>query len=136
MKLINQKIPGSKYFSFAEAACFDAVRTIAYIGNIILMAKMMDEFREWWGKPIIPSSWFRTVVWNKLKGGATQSQHLEGKAIDFEVDNLTPELIKAVRERWEMICYKYEVTGAMFVYEWGIHLDCRIDTHFKFWDYR
>lgn len=136
MKLINERIPGSKYFWWSEAACFDKARTVAKVENIIRQAQMMDEFREWWGRAIVPNSWYRTPEHNAAEGGASASQHMEGKATDFPVENLTPELIEAIKRRWEMICYKYKVTGAMFVYDWGVHLDSRTDTKFKFYDYR
>jgi len=47
------------------------------------------------------NSWYRCAAWNKQVGGATNSQHLWGKAIDFTLKDLSPATVqKMLKARW------------------------------------
>lgn len=53
-----------------------------------LFRNTMDPIRHFLGRPIRPSSAYRSPAVNKLAGGARNSQHLRGEACDFEVPGL------------------------------------------------
>ncbi len=48
-----------------------------------LVANVLDPLREAWGEPIIVTSGYRSVRLNRAVGGASKSQHTEGKAADI-----------------------------------------------------
>ena len=77
---------------------------------------------------------YRCPAHNAASGGAKNSQHMYGRALDFHINELTPwtiytRLLDGVR-RGQLP----ELRG-LFVYDWGIHIDCREDT-FRHADYR
>lgn len=85
-------------------------------------------------RPMIEHSGYRCEKHNKESGGAAKSQHMLGRALDFHVYGRTPwglfiQLLNAQR-RGELP----ELRG-LFVYDWGVHIDCREDT-FRHADYR
>ena len=54
-----------------------------------LVAQMVFEpLREWYGKPIKISSFYRSPALNKIIGGSANSQHCLGEAIDFICDDM------------------------------------------------
>lgn len=76
----------SKYFSVGEVTHRDRRRiptnnTIKQ--NIFTLAQELDKVREAWGGPIIVTSWYRPPAINRAVGGASNSQHLYGKAADI-----------------------------------------------------
>jgi len=91
---LHEKIPGSKYFTWAEALYLPQVKAYAVPDlsqqmNIIKLAVAMDRVREHFGKPIQVTSWLRPDAYNKLIGGAPFSFHKSGAAIDFVVVGMT-----------------------------------------------
>lgn len=62
-----------------------------YVGNIVKMAHDMEVIREMFGnKGITVTSWYRDPVSNRRVGGARNSQHMQGHAVDFFVDGVRP----------------------------------------------
>lgn len=53
--------------------------------NIIETARRMTLIRQFFGRPIRVTSWYRPSLYNKAIGGAERSQHLLGRACDFLV---------------------------------------------------
>ena len=51
--------------------------------NIITLAQELDKVREQWGSAILVNSWYRPPAVNKAVGGASNSQHIYGKAADI-----------------------------------------------------
>lgn len=68
--------------------------------------------------PIVINSGFRTVEYNKkLKGSATNSMHLYGKAVDFKVEGLTVKQLAAIASY-------FKAGGIGMYYESGfLHMD-------------
>lgn len=54
--------------------------------NIINLAKQLQKVREEFGKPVRVTSWYRPEPFNSRVGGAKQSQHLSGKAVDIVIE--------------------------------------------------
>lgn len=48
-----------------------------------LVDNVLDPLREWYGKPIIVNSGFRSTKLNKAVGGTATSQHMKGEAADI-----------------------------------------------------
>ncbi len=97
---INSLIQGSKWFTWHEALWLEsiqsyAVPTQAQVNNILATAKVLDQIRAHFGKPVNVSSWLRPPVYNKeIVKGATNSFHIQGLAVDFQVQGLDPELVR------------------------------------------
>lgn len=99
--IITEKIPGSKYFRWHEALWLGSIESYAkptpeQEANIIKLALIMDEIREYYNKPIIVNSWLRPRLYNhKIVGGATFSHHMSGNAIDFTVMGMNSDFVRA-----------------------------------------
>ena len=87
----------SNYFTIAEATKTDTglnnTPNDTQARNIVLTASRMDLIRTILGKPVIVNSWFRSEIVNKKVGGAHNSQHKLGQAVDIKVKGMTPREI-------------------------------------------
>lgn len=82
----------SKHISYTESV-FSAKAKSAQIPNVpnetqleamqLVAEKLFEPLREWYGKPITINSFFRNPTVNKLVGGAKNSNHMRGEAIDI-----------------------------------------------------
>lgn len=54
-----------------------------------LIVYCLQPIRDMLGKPMIITSGYRNAAVNKLTGGADNSQHLKGQAVDFVVSGMT-----------------------------------------------
>jgi zinc D-Ala-D-Ala carboxypeptidase len=71
-------------------------------------------------RPVHVNSWCRCPQHNAKEGGAPDSQHLRGLAVDWWCDDMTPEeMYKVARE---ISIFRY---GGIGVYGWGVHTDGR-----------
>jgi hypothetical protein len=59
--------------------------TKAMLDNGFRLALYLEKFRDYFGKPIVITSWLRVPSHNKRIGGASKSMHLTGLAVDFNV---------------------------------------------------
>jgi uncharacterized protein YcbK (DUF882 family) len=80
----------SKNFTWREV--FVGIQKEDWVGvtkkmldNAVHMAQYMDKVRDYFGKPIIVTSWLRVPSHNLRIGGASKSMHLTGLAVDFNV---------------------------------------------------
>lgn len=122
--LLSRKV--SKYFTLREVLQYDSGRRIAPLTQITLgvlanlqrLCSAMDSVREFYGRPIIVNSCFRTPEWNKqLDGSATNSQHLLGKAMDVKVQGITPQKVQQdFNSKWQ---------GGLGSYKDFTHFDIR-----------
>jgi uncharacterized protein YcbK (DUF882 family) len=81
----------STHFSRKEFACscqcgFSAVD--------IELLRLLEEAREYFGKPIHINSACRCEAHNKAVGGGERSQHKNGMAADIVIDGVHPDKIK------------------------------------------
>lgn len=52
--------------------------------NIVTLARELEIIRKAWGSPLTVTSWYRPPAVNREVGGATNSQHLTGSAVDLK----------------------------------------------------
>lgn len=55
---------------------------------------ILSTVRAHFGKPIIITSGYRCPAYNAKVGGAKSSQHLTGKAVDFQVKGVEPKEVQ------------------------------------------
>jgi uncharacterized protein YcbK (DUF882 family) len=73
-----------------------------YLFKIRKMLNIIDEFfDDWYNRTINITSWYRSVAHNKSVGGASQSKHLDGLAIDFNypTEYYTANVIRQIEIR-------------------------------------
>lgn len=91
---LGDGIGDSKFFSWKDAlflprwgvCAFPANESI--VMNIERMAKKMDEIRDFFNAPITITSWYRPLKYNAIIGGAMNSAHIQGLAVDFLIKDL------------------------------------------------
>ena len=79
-----------------------------------LVEKVLDPLREKWGKPIVVTSGYRCPALNKAIGGATNSQHTKGEAVDIRTVSDTRDenmkLLKCLMNSglvWDQVISEY-----------------------------
>lgn len=79
-------------------------------GNIMITASKLEEIRKVVG-PLVISSWYRCPELNKLVGGAFNSAHMTGWAIDIRSNKLNPyelgKVIIGMGIDFDQIIYEY-----------------------------
>ena len=81
----------SKFFTLEELTVSQAaarqglsnVPDAATLKTLTNTAKCLDAVRALLGVPIVVNSGYRSPLVNRAVGGASKSQHVEGKAVDF-----------------------------------------------------
>ncbi|WP_207637552.1 D-Ala-D-Ala carboxypeptidase family metallohydrolase [Desulfotruncus alcoholivorax] len=77
----------SPHFKEQEFAC----RCCGLVRVNLYLVDMLEQLRErLGGRPVVITSGYRCPEHNRIVGGAKQSQHLLGNAVDIEVDGLVP----------------------------------------------
>lgn len=81
-------------------------------------------------KPIVVLSGYRTPSWNRKIGGARNSQHVEGRALDLRPPNgVNP---KAFYEVIKQFALETDIRG-IGLYKTFVHVDIRPQTHLTVW---
>lgn len=93
--------------------------------EVVEHAQMMQELRNWYGKPLNVSSWYRTPTFNKKCGGASNSAHLDGRATD--INNIPDNRYHDFATAWATICAVHGKIGGCEMYSWGMHFDSHSD---------
>jgi zinc D-Ala-D-Ala carboxypeptidase len=85
----------SEHITLAEATKSEAAirlgidnkpNTVQLAAMKLVAEKCFEPLREWHGKPIGITSFFRNAATNKAIGGSSTSQHMKGEAIDIDAD--------------------------------------------------
>lgn len=110
----------TKNFTLNEMKNNNAIEKVKLIitPEVVTFAQMIQELRDYYGKPIKVNSWYRTPAYNKKCGGSSNSIHLDGRACDLAVtdyENLT--------RVWQSICKKYNKIGGVNYYNTFMHFD-------------
>ena len=138
--MINVNGNVTKNFSISEMANNESSAEVKLVltPEVIEHAQMMQELRDWYGKPLHVSSWYRESAYNKSVGGASNSCHLDARATD--INNIPAKLYAAFTEKWKEICKKHNKIGGVCYYNWGMHFDSHSDKFgckfFRTHDYR
>lgn len=106
----------SKNFKAKELACKDGSDTIFIDSDLV---DVIQKIRDHFDKPVVVNSGYRTDAYNKKVGGANQSQHLYGRAVDIKINGVSP---KEVAKFAETLLPK---TGGIGVYSTFTHIDVR-----------
>lgn len=86
--------------------------------NIVLMAEKMEKVRRLFdNRSIVVTSWYRDPTTNRNIGGARNSTHMLGYAVDFNVDGFNPKQVQQKLENYW--------NGGMGYGRTFTHLDCR-----------
>lgn len=96
-------LKAGKYFSIYEVVHSDVAEEKGIfnlpldekvIENLNYSCSRMDEIREQYCKPIYINSWYRCKALNTEVGGAENSKHLTGLAVDIRYDKELLEYLK------------------------------------------
>lgn len=99
--------------------------------NILPTIRVLQELRNWYNKPIIINSTYRSPSYNRLVAGSKNSLHLEFNAIDFTVkERADLKKLFLQLDRWDKENYfkflpKAGSMGIGFYENRFIHLDTR-----------
>ena len=104
----------SRYFTREEVACKCGCGEHVIDVEVMMVA---DRVREFYGRPIVPSSAVRCKHHNKALGGSENRWHTKSKAIDLPVDN--PILI------YDYLDLLYPDKYGIGLYKSFLHIDTR-----------
>lgn len=101
-------------FQVKEFACNDGSDVVIihpYIPHICQIV------RNKFDMPFKPNSAYRTITHNKAEGGATNSNHIYGRAVDIPAKNgVTP------KQLYDYVNILFGDWGELGIYSWGIHV--------------
>ena len=75
------------------------------------LVELVDDIRHKAGRPGIPSSGLRCKTWNALQGGVANSDHMDGKALDFSIEGMSGSQLLALAQADSRTRYAYIIDG-------------------------
>jgi hypothetical protein len=120
----------STNLSWEELRCHDAARTPypdAFLtdGRLSELAALFEEVRALLGgNPLRILSAYRTPDHNRKIGGAPNSQHVQGRALDFTHPEMAPAQVVAVLKRAK-VSGLLPSLGGLGLYRRFVHIDTR-----------
>lgn len=131
-QLLTGVIIQGGHFTWEEARCNCCGRLPDKSAAVKNAARMMEEIRTLLGdQPVRVNSWFRCPAHNTRIGGASDSQHLHGRAVDFTVKNLEP---RQVAKRLRGFLGGGDLIGGLGSYPGFTHADNRPDGRGAYWE--
>ncbi len=102
-------------FTVGEVSHRDARRMVSdprIADNAIALAAELQKARNFIGRPLIVTSWYRPPDVNRAEGGATNSQHLTANAADLYCPSLEfGKLLALFRANWTGYLFSYPRSG-------------------------
>lgn len=134
MTTIKRDSGPSVHLSWKELDCHDGTpypNNFVLDGRIYKLARIFEEIRLIWGKPIKVLSAYRTVEYNRSVGGAPKSQHIEGRALD-----LAPPAGVTITEFYSTIKSRIRDLGIKGLGKYGtwVHIDTRPTERIAYWE--
>ena len=75
------------------------------------LAELLDDVREYFGRPGHRSSGLRCKTWNAIQGGVDTSRHMSGKAMDFRIEGHTAAQVLGYVNEHILTRYAYAIDG-------------------------
>ena len=120
MPIYSLKTDGSKKlstnFAVKEFACKDGSDSIVIEFELV---EILQKIRDHFGKAVTINSAYRNATYNKKVGGASNSQHVFGRAADIVVSGVSPEKVAQYAE------YLMPKKGGIGLYPAFTHVDVR-----------
>jgi len=114
----------SPHLSWAKLACKDGTpypQTFIDDGRCAILADLFEEIRELVHAPLVILSAYRTPAHNRAIGGAPNSQHVQGRALDLRPPaGVTPADFYAA-----ILAARLPTLGGIGVYRTFVHVDVR-----------
>ena len=115
----------SEHLSWKELACKDGTpypEKFKLDGRVSTLALVFENIRSIWGKSILIHSAYRSPEHNRKIGGARNSQHVEGRALD-----LAPPKGVTISEFYDAIKLRANEFGIHGIgrYPTFVHVDIR-----------
>lgn len=113
-----------KNFNLSEFRCKDGTDVPdELLLNVKKLAIELQKLRDLLGLPIKINSGYRTPSYNRKIGGAKNSFHVQAKAADIVVTDITPKQLHAKIEKWiEQGKLNFKGVG---LYDTFVHVDVR-----------
>lgn len=115
----SKKVDGSKSvsknFKVKEFACRDGSDKVLLCTETV---EILQAVRDYFGKPVIINSAYRTPTYNKKIGGASKSQHVVGTACDINIKGVPPAAVASFLE-------KFYPKHGIGLYPTFVHIDSR-----------
>lgn len=88
---------------------------------------VLEGVREWYGKPILISSGFRSEQLNARIGGAKNSRHMEGKAADIVPQGTTEDKFDDLARAIDLVMEEGKLSKVI------VEAKRRVDGSMKYW---
>lgn len=108
---------------------------LQFYDNVIKLSQMLEELRQYIGRPINVNSWYRPTYYNDVVmpnlgyHTSSRSDHKIATAIDTPIQPTV-----GIINKWKTICEKHEVNYSIGSYDWGMHLGFRRDLNNRQWN--
>lgn len=98
---LNAPIIENGSFTWSQATHGNRIpQSQEVVDNIIELANVLQEAEEFLGRPIKIMSWYRPPNINARVGGASFSNHINGNAVDIEVEGITAQELYERLDPW------------------------------------
>jgi hypothetical protein len=129
VKLLSDRV--TEHFRLSEFANHKDGGVMVVTPQVIEFIQMLERFRLWYGRPVNITSGYRTPSFNRQVGGASNSYHLKGLAIDFRLPMAEfngysrarqDEYLNNVKNKWYSICGEHGKSGSIIFYDTYLHM--------------
>lgn len=90
--------------------------------NIIPTLRIVDDLRDYYGRPCVLLSSYRSPSYNRAVGGASKSYHMSFLALDIAISGRRPKDVFTILSLWRR---QGKFTGGLGLYTNFAHIDTR-----------